>query len=113
MSIEFKSDDGTVIPDHVLAVWSRTFIAAGEKLGKTFRIADLAKGYIEAAGFEGVVEKKYKLPVGGWSSDPKYKELGHWNLVHCDQGIEGWAMALLTRVMEARYAVIPPASHPI
>ncbi|KAH8598461.1 S-adenosyl-L-methionine-dependent methyltransferase [Bisporella sp. PMI_857] len=106
MSIEFKSDDGTVTNDHVFSVWSRIFIEAGEKFGKTFRIADLAKGYIAGAGFEGVVEKKFKLPVGGWSSDPKYKELGRWNLLHCDQGIEGWAMALLTRVMGWKYAEV-------
>jgi hypothetical protein len=108
MSIEFRSDDGTVTHDHVLAVWSRIFIEAGEKFGKTFRIADLARGYIEDAGFEHVVERKLKLPVGAWSSDPKYKELGQWNFVHCDKGIEGWAMALLTRVMAVCNIDLPP-----
>ncbi|KAH8744170.1 S-adenosyl-L-methionine-dependent methyltransferase [Hyaloscypha finlandica] len=106
MSIEFKSDDGTVTNDHIFSVWSRTFIEAGEMFGKTFRIADLAKGYIIGAGFDEVVEKKFKLPVGGWSSDPKYKELGRWNLLHCEQGIEGWAMALLTRVMGWKYTEV-------
>lgn len=109
MSIVFRSDDGTVTHDHVFSVWSRTFIEAGEKFGKTFRIADLARGYIEDAGFEEVVEKKFKLPVGGWSSDPYYKELGQWNLIHCEKGIEGWAMALLTRVMEVRENLHVPA----
>lgn len=107
MSIVFRSDDGTVTHDHVFSVWSRTFIEAGEKFGKTFRIADLARRYIEDAGFEGVVEKKFKLPVGGWSSDPYYKELGQWNLIHCERGIEGWAMALLTRIMEVRENLHP------
>ncbi|KFY49355.1 hypothetical protein V496_10057 [Pseudogymnoascus sp. VKM F-4515 (FW-2607)] len=106
MSIEFKSDDGTVTNDHVLSVWSRTFLEAGEKFGKTFRIADLAREYIVGAGFEKVVERKFKLPVGGWSSDPRYRELGRWNLLHCEQGIEGWAMALLTRVMGWDYAEV-------
>lgn len=27
------------------------------------------------------------------------KELGKWNYVHCDEGIEGWAMYLLTKVL--------------
>jgi hypothetical protein len=106
MSIEFKADDGTVTNDHVFSLWSRIFIEAGEKFGKTFRIADLAKGYIIDTGSDEVVEKKFKLPVGGWSSDPKYKELGRWNLLHCDRGIEGWAMALLTRVMGVRRPVV-------
>lgn len=105
MSIQFRSDDGTVTDDHVLAVWSKTFIEAGEKFGKTFRIADLAKGYMQQAGFHNVTEHRMKLPVGQWSRDKKLKKLGMWNLVHCEQGIEGWAMALLTRVM----GVSPPS----
>ncbi|KAF3900098.1 UMTA protein [Trichophyton interdigitale] len=103
MSIEFRSDDGTVTDDHVLAVWSRTFIEAGERIGKTFRIADLAKKYMDDAGFENVVETRFKLPVGGWGKDKQIKRLGQWNLLHCEEGIEGWAMALLTRVMQWTY----------
>lgn len=99
MSIEFRSDDGTVTDNHVLAVWSKTFIEAGEKLGKTFRIADLAQGYMKEAGFKNVTEERFKLPVGPWSKDKRLKQLGMWNLAHCEDGIEGWSMALLTRVM--------------
>ncbi|KAL4782496.1 S-adenosyl-L-methionine-dependent methyltransferase [Aspergillus varians] len=99
MSIQFRSDDGTVTDDHVLAVWSKTFIAAGEKFGKTFQIAELARGYMQEAGFAHVTERCFKLPIGPWSKDRKLKKLGMWNLVHCESSIEGWAMALLTRVM--------------
>ncbi|PWY94923.1 methyltransferase family protein [Aspergillus sclerotioniger CBS 115572] len=103
MSIQFTSDDGTVTDDHILAVWSKTFIEAGEKFGKTFRIAELAKGYMQQAGFQNVTEERFKIPVGQWSRDKRLKKLGMWNLVHCEQGIEGWAMALLTRVMGWSY----------
>ncbi|PYH99943.1 methyltransferase family protein [Aspergillus ellipticus CBS 707.79] len=106
MSIEFRSDDGTVTDDHVLKIWSKTFIEAGEKFGKTFRIADLAKGYMQEAGFQNVTEQRFKLPVGQWSRDKRLKKLGMWNLVHCEQGIEGWAMALLTRVMGWNYVEV-------
>lgn len=99
MSIEFRSDDGTVTHDHVLAEWSRIFIEAGEIFGKTFRIAGLAKGYMQEAGFQNVTEERFKLPVGPWSKDKRLKKLGMWNLAHCEEGIEGWAMALLTRIM--------------
>lgn len=99
MSIQFKSHNGSITDDHVLNVWSETFIEAGEQFGKTFRIADLAKGYLQDAGFSNVVETKYELPIGAWSSDQHMRRLGRWNLLHCEEGIEGWAMALLTRVM--------------
>lgn len=106
MSIQFRSHDGTVTDDHVLSVWSKTFIEAGERFGKTFCIADLAKGYLQAAGFTNVVETRYELPVGGWSSDKHLRKLGRWNLLHCEEGIEGWAMALLTRVMGWSFAEV-------
>lgn len=105
MSIEFRSDDGTVMDDHVLAVWSKTFIEAGERLGKTFRIADLAKGYMQEAGFQNVTEERFKLPIGPWSKDERLKKLGMWNLAHCEGGIEGWAMALLTRLMGVSFLI--------
>lgn len=99
MSIEFKSDDGTVGPDHIMAEWSRTFIGAGEKMGKTFRIADNAARLIRQAGFTDVQEIWYKLPVGPWSANKKMRILGHWNLLYCLQDCEGWALYMLTKIM--------------
>ena len=45
----------------------------------------------------GVVERWFKWPLGTWSSDKHYKELGHWNCGSLDVGLEGLMMALLTR----------------
>lgn len=95
----FRSDDDTCGPDNIMPQWSQTFIDAGEKFGKTFLIADRAKQHIIDAGFEEVTEFRYKVPVGGWSSDPALKELGRWNLLYCLQGAEGWALFLLSRVL--------------
>ncbi|KAI1914908.1 hypothetical protein LOZ12_003403 [Ophidiomyces ophidiicola] len=100
MSIQFQSDDGSITDSHILSEWSRIFIRLGEKIGKTLRIAEMAKECMEDAGFTNVTEVKFKLPVGAWSSDKRMKELGQWNLLHCEQGIEGWALALLTRVLQ-------------
>ena len=57
MSIEFKSDDGSVGPDHVMALWSRTFIEAGERTGKMFEIANDAARLIREAAFVDVEER--------------------------------------------------------
>ncbi|CEL06136.1 Putative SAM dependent methyltransferase [Aspergillus calidoustus] len=106
MSIQFRSDDGTVTDDHILSIWSKTFIEAGDKFGKTFQIAERAKGYMQEAGFVNVTEQRFKLPIGSWSKDKKLKRLGIWNQVHCERSISGWAMALLTRVMGWKYAEV-------
>ena len=56
------------------------------------------KSYIDAAGFVNTVEKIWNAPVRGWAVEPKIKELGHWGLLELETGLEGFAMALLTRV---------------
>jgi hypothetical protein len=105
MSIQFKSDDGTVGDDHFMKQWSKTFIEASEMIGKSFNVIEQQKERITLAGFIDVHEKRYKLPVGEWSSDPKLKELGRWNLLFCLQGIEGWAVFLLTEVMKVSISI--------
>lgn len=107
MSVVPQSDDGSVTEDSIFGVWGRVSLEAGEKFGKTLSIVDLSKGYMEDAGFEGVVEHRFKLPIGGWSSDPKLKDIGRWNQLHWEEGIEGWCMALLTRIL----GVSPRALH--
>ena len=32
-------------------------------------------------------------------ADPRMKEIGRWNFLHCTQGAEGWGLFLLTKVM--------------
>lgn len=85
--------------------WSKTFIDASEMIGKSFNVIEQQKERITRAGFIDVHEKKYKLPVGGWSSDPKLKELGQWNFLFCLQGLEGWALFLLTEVMKVSISI--------
>jgi hypothetical protein len=73
---------------------------------KSFDVIERQKELITQAGFIDVHEKKYKLPVGEWSSDPKLKELGQWNLLFCLQGLEGWALFLLTDVLKVSISIL-------
>jgi hypothetical protein len=57
---------------------------------------------MEEVGFINVVEKKFKLPIGNWPADPRMKELGIWYRAYFEDGMEGYAMALLTRVLKVR-----------
>ena len=69
MLIEFRSDDDTVGPDHIMPKWSQTFIEAGGKSGKTFKIPNNAATLMKEAGFEEVRETWFKVPVGTWTKD--------------------------------------------
>jgi hypothetical protein len=55
---------------------------------------------MEDAGFINVVEKDYKFPIGRWPADTRMKELGMWFRAYFEDGMEGYAMALLTRVLK-------------
>ncbi len=57
------------------------------------------KAYIDAVGFVNTVEKVWKAPIRGWAAEPKMKEIGHWGLLELEMGLEGFTMALLTRVL--------------
>ena len=97
-SVRMKSVDGTLDRNPVLVQWSQNALLLGEQSGKTCEIAEQMEGLIHQAGFVDVVRKTYKWPVGAWSSDPRSKTIGHWNLKNWEEGMEGWALALYTRV---------------
>ncbi|KEZ44914.1 hypothetical protein SAPIO_CDS2265 [Scedosporium apiospermum] len=94
------SDDGTVGSDSPWNQWGKIFIEAGEKLGRTFSvIIDRNNyGWMKDAGFENVQEKRIKLPLGSWPADPKWKTIGQYNLIATEQGLEGFALYVLTNV---------------
>ncbi|QIW98413.1 hypothetical protein AMS68_003931 [Peltaster fructicola] len=103
-SIRNHGQGSPLEPGHTLARWSDLGIEVGKRSGKTFEIAETMSGMIKQAGFDNVVEKRFKWPVGPWSSDPRMKEIGRWNLLNWEQGMEGWVIALYTRVLGWSYA---------
>lgn len=108
MSVVLKSDDGSVKEGSIFDQWGKVSLEAGDKFGKDLRIHEQIKDYIIDAGFVDVVETVYKWPVGPWSTDKYIQQVGLWNLLHWQEGIEGWSMALLTRVLNVSlYASIP------
>jgi hypothetical protein len=100
MSVVPKSDDDTVTPDSIFEQWGKTSLMLGEKFGKSLRTVDEQKAGLEAAGFINVVEHRWKLPIGGWAVDKRFKEIGLYNRINWEQGIEGWSLYLLTTVGE-------------
>ncbi|KUJ13013.1 S-adenosyl-L-methionine-dependent methyltransferase [Mollisia scopiformis] len=100
ISIYIKSDDGSLQEGNPFLKFTRMFEEAGEITGQTFKIAEIMKEKIERAGFVNVVEKVFKAPMGGWPADPKLREIGQWTLLGFLSGLEGYALATLTRVLQ-------------
>ena len=98
-SVVNRSQDDRLAGNSTLQRWSHYGMEIGKRTGKAFNVAETMAGAIEAAGFVHVVEKRFKWPVGPWSSDARMKEIGRWNLLNWEQGMEGWALASYTRVL--------------
>ncbi|KAL8992238.1 MAG: hypothetical protein Q9169_007254 [Polycauliona sp. 2 TL-2023] len=90
------SDDGTVGPDHFWTTWGNTVLSVGETWGKGFNAWEVLKDRMEAAGFVDVVQIPMKWPIGPWMQDKHMKELGMWNALRLDTGLEGYVMRLFT-----------------
>ncbi|OHW98044.1 methyltransferase domain-containing protein [Colletotrichum incanum] len=87
--------------DHIYRRWAKTIFEATDRLDKTAkqtRDHGIANG-LKDAGFVDVVEKRWPFPIGGWALDPKLKEVGAINLEYLDQGLEGFGIFLLKRIM--------------
>jgi len=97
-SVVPKSDDdstnGTIFEE-----WGKVSLEAGDAFGKSLRIVDESRGKMIAAGFLEVVERRIKCPIGPWPKDPHLKLLGRFNRLQWEEGIEGWSMMLLTRIL--------------
>lgn len=98
-----QSEDGTVPPGHPFYKWGTLIFEAGDKMDRTYRTAYGTKKWMEDVGFINVVERKYKFPIGRWPAQPRMKELGMWFRAYFEDGMEGYAMALLTRVLKVNY----------
>ncbi|OJD21863.1 hypothetical protein ACJ73_06793 [Blastomyces percursus] len=85
---------------YTLRQWGRLFGECGERTGKTTTISENQRGVMVGAGFEAVEETRFKLVVGLWPKDPALKQVGHYHQLECLQACEGWALALLTRVIK-------------
>ncbi len=99
MSVISKSDDGSIVPGDMWSQLATLAVVSSERFGKPLQIADKMASWIAEAGFEDVTEKKFNWPLRPWSSDPKLKEIGKWNQYRWEEGMEGWTLALCTRVM--------------
>jgi hypothetical protein len=111
IDIMLTSDDGTVDENHFMHKWSTILSEAGEKLGKSLNLNEKMRDGMEAAGFEDVQERIFKVPIGSWPSDPKMKLLGRWAQLFCLEGVDSWALYLLSQVMKVGSNRIQKNAH--
>ncbi|GJC84861.1 secondary metabolism regulator LAE1 [Colletotrichum liriopes] len=88
----FDSDDGTLTDDHDTMKWEKLGNEVADKIGREFSPGPKLYNRVKEAGFQNVVHKHYKIPIGPWAKDPHYKDLGMINLMQLLDGLEAFTL---------------------
>ncbi|TPX09507.1 uncharacterized protein E0L32_009250 [Thyridium curvatum] len=97
--LQYYSDDGSLKPDDPLLVWISTLLDAARSLGRDPNPGSKLEGWARDAGFKNIVHKRHKIPIGPWAKDPLLKEVGAWNYMQVNGGLEGLSLRLYTGVL--------------
>ncbi|KAJ2902594.1 S-adenosyl-L-methionine-dependent methyltransferase [Zalerion maritima] len=98
ISVIPRAEDGS-LEGTSMEKWGPLAIEAGQKFGKSFGIAEDMSGLMEEAGFINVQRHAFKWPIGPWPKNPKLKQIGAYNRVGWEDGVDGWAMFLFTKFL--------------
>ena len=91
MEIEHQPccDDGTLPTNNILGRWADLVPQLNTKN---------MRSQLAEAGFVDIVERRFKLPLGPWSSNPRYQNLGRFYEMFWRTGLQGWLIgATMTR----------------
>ncbi|KAK4150682.1 S-adenosyl-L-methionine-dependent methyltransferase [Chaetomidium leptoderma] len=77
--------------------WVETLTGSSTTFGKPINVARHHKQWMIDAGFEDVVEKIVRIPIGPWAKDPALKELGRFEQMHMQMSVASHTPALFTR----------------
>jgi len=61
-------------------------------MGRSLTVVDdegAMVGWMKDAGFVDVTETRIKVPITGWSDDPRQREIGRFNHAAINEGLEG------------------------
>jgi ubiquinone/menaquinone biosynthesis C-methylase UbiE len=74
VSVQFRSDDGSLTPDNPINLWTRAMDEAMAKTGRARPSEEQLKTRLENAGFVDVQVRTVKQPTGPWPKE-KYGSL--------------------------------------
>ncbi|WYZ45021.1 hypothetical protein EsH8_VIII_000337 [Colletotrichum jinshuiense] len=91
-------DDGSVPSTAAIYRWEAALLEASNEIGRSLNCAAECVEDLKSAGFVDICHQVFKWPFNKWPQDPKLKEIGRWHCANMDMGVEGFSLALLTRV---------------
>jgi len=101
--VRMTADDDSLPKDNPYDVWNKFFAEAGEKTKRTFLVTDnnQQSDWLKEAGFEESSTHvfNFKVPIGQWPAERKWKDVGAYNLAGAMQGLEGYGIFLGTEIL--------------
>ena len=90
-------DDDTLPEDGSFRQFDSLVQKAAVAFGTPLTDPDKYKGWLEAAGFETVVERSFKIPSNPWAKDERLKMVGLFEGENFLGGLEGMSLRLFQR----------------
>lgn len=100
ISVDAKTDDNSFPENSYIRKWCDNQEEAAQKMGISLKLSgEEIKAHMEAAGFQNVEIRGFKIPIGPWPADKKLKEVGVFQLAGMLEGMEALTLALWTRYL--------------
>jgi hypothetical protein len=93
------NDDGTNDPNNSISQWCNFMLEASRRIKQPLDNPPKYAQWMKDTGFTNVHSSLYKWPSNPWPKGKKEKTLGLWNMVNTLDGLEGFTMAMFTRVL--------------
>jgi len=98
-SAQFITDDNTIPEAGGISAWNKVGLECHAVTQTELQILETMEKTMREVEFDGVVEQRFKWPIGPWAKKRELKELGGFARAHVDTGLENWTLRLLTNVL--------------
>lgn len=99
IDMESRSHDESFNPSTALYQWQQHLIHATNLVGKPLKYERCVRELLEDAGFVDIHETVLTLPMNSWPTDPYLKDCGSWFNLGMIQGLDGFSLGPLCRVL--------------
>ncbi|KUI56233.1 tRNA1(Val) (adenine(37)-N6)-methyltransferase [Cytospora mali] len=96
-TFELLCTDGSIEGTNIQK-WSERIFEAAAACGRDFKVPKKYKQWLIDIGFVDVVEEVGPMPGNPWPSEPKYQELGRWQMTNFYRGLRGMSFKLLRAI---------------
>ncbi|KAJ4406651.1 hypothetical protein N0V82_010074 [Gnomoniopsis sp. IMI 355080] len=93
-TFELLCSDGSCTGSNIER-WAKLMFLGAAAVGRDFKVPKRYKQWLIDIGFVDVVEDVGPLPGNPWPSDPRWQDLGRWQMTNFYRGIRGMSWKLL------------------